>query len=79
MAVGAGAAATAARAWPRTLRGPRWLSGAAAATAAEGAAGAGVPSSVTVISALAGARDDFPRRSSTLVPIITRNTAAIAV
>jgi hypothetical protein len=59
----------------------RILDAAAAATVAagEGPAGAGVPSSVTVISALAGARDDLPRSSSTLVPIITMKTAAMAV
>src|SRR5438309_2281882 len=50
-----------------------------AAKAGAQAAGAGVPCSVTVTSALAGARADLPRRSRTLVPIITRKTAAIAV
>src|SRR5579859_112613 len=55
------------------------FAGSAAATEGTGVAGAGVPSSVTVISALAGARDDLPRKSSTLVPIMTRNTAAMAV
>jgi hypothetical protein len=32
-----------------------------------------------VTSAVAGARDDRPRKRSTLVPIITRKSAAIAV
>jgi hypothetical protein len=38
-----------------------------------------VPFSVTIISALAGAREDRPRSKRTLAPSMTRNTAAIAV
>ena len=72
-------------------RGPRpswWVvakAGAAgsavprATVVAEGETGAGLPSSVTVTYALAGARDDLPRKRSTLVPIMTRKTAAMAV
>jgi len=51
----------------------------AACSGAADASGAGEPFSVTVTIALSGARADLPRKSSTLVPIITRKTAAIAV
>ena len=54
-------------------------SSAAVAVAAADATGAGAPCSVTVTSEVAGAREDLPRRSSTLVPIMTRNSAAMAV
>ena len=55
--------------------------GAAAATGAVTAegSGAGVPCSMTVTDAVAVSRADLPRKSSPLVPIMTRKRAAIAV